>query len=1467
MFGFGKKKSQEGTEEQLHETMNFGGFGGLKKRSSPGTTEQATRSGSVDNSLLDEVEKYDEKIFVGGQTILAQFRKDTEAGRTHAPKDFFKSVVNNKNEYEPEVQVISAYLFYHWYEEAIENKCKNLKNLLEVTKKLKAFLEGRENTAVLKDFSGYLMVALAVNMIGFLSKENPAKKEELQKAMLSVAALCEAFLKREDSSTHTEQTVSSSSSTNGKPFENELKQNGLTVEQVIEHRDEEDALAFHKKDPNTFSQVANYFYEILLKFKDNLKQDKKFDLDLDASIPLNMLKASSVFSKDTAASYITSTFDVAAFVLNRMAVKDLDGNKLLPLHKFTTGLSSAIENSCNKVLGIETKQQVSEKKIDEQSKPEDKRDLKQLSEAFQNNPNIPDDLKKGLKDITSFFSGETPLLEMQFNSMIEDFTNDQMKEKYLQLIGGNMLDKAVDSLGLQEYYPEVQETKQELKNADAYLDFYVMGVVACMFSEDKEIALKKFAEKMGDANFNDVAAMLFGIVSGAQVKTKKGETGNHALLFELVKQYLPAKKNQIKSELAEGFKERGIDIPDSALEMFAQASETLGVKRQAELAEEMKEWGNPSNAEQPKQEVKEAPKPGFFDDKPKKTEYKSHPTYDEAARKTVEVFKQVAEELVRNVRKALANGGNVENVFKFYCYEHVIRYHLQSAAFAQFPMMESMLYHCQQINRPELHLVEFVTLAHWKPLLEIAYEELYAPILNEQVKSLEDQNKVVQNFQRIARNVVSGMKDNSEYRNMTDEEIIVDFLEVIPFYQVLFLMSPLSDSREKLSPLITEGTDYLLKQSGKYNKTWVTTSLMFAYENVMDMRKFGKGIGLDQFPNQGPNIALLMLFFFHQINMNVNFNDNGAVSGTEPRYPLEEIPEIEPVKENMMVAMVGSHIFEELVPDLESSKSTEKKVESVEQADEVPAENEGGKFSALFNYLEKNKDDIAFRQSIKSLKEGPVKEKLIEFLEAGALKGAIEGLELEEYFPNPEKTEAELKSDDKYIDFFVIGAVATATENKELALKKFSEKMENASNTEIAAMLMGVSSMATGLVGHGKTSHHTDLFELAQKHLGKTSSKSVEPTEEEKSDIETLIGITKKVPNTKEMYLHAIENNVHEKIIATSSGIEDQFANMDVASYLRTDPKCLEAFYIGFSLCAAANDNKTEEQAIDYFKKHVEKASNIELVATEIGVYLVSQIGDKEGIPTLMKKLVPILMDKYQENGKSESSEPHSSTNEIMGKLATLTNALLESGIGDEEDRAKLRKNLEELKGAGFTPGEIPLSDEESGFSPEKTKEIKSKMLPWFKNSGVEIDDDVLALSIVISKIKEAEKKGYRDPRDAVEHYSRASVFKELYPTEFGQAVFYATFAVANTIHNEDIGADMIDGYINILNWVIQQKERAKLGFYIFIISPVVEMTAEAKNGVEELKDKFNDIMEDFQLKLVAWSKEEHVDPEIMRIQ
>lgn len=359
-------------------------------------------------------------------------------------------------------------------------------------------------------------------------------------------------------------------SPNGKPFENAIKQSGRTVEQVIKEQEEDISPDFYQKDPNTFSLVANYFYEVLIKVKSNLKQGKEFEVDLDGNIPMNMLKSSTAFSKDTATSYITSTFALVAAIFISLDTRDIKDEERFSLLQLTKGVFGAIENFCNKEFGTETKQQTSEKN------GEDKKDLKQLSEALQNNPNIPDDLKKGLKDIASLFSGETPLAEIQFKNAIESLTDDQTKGKYLETIEGNIFTATFSSDYFKEYYPNVNALKAELKNVDKYIEFYAYGIYANAYSEDREFALTKFSTKLAEADNSEIAAMVFGVACSAIVQNRAGKESIHAQIFTIASQYLAHQeksKAETKASFAQGFKERGIEVSDSTLNMVSQFAE------------------------------------------------------------------------------------------------------------------------------------------------------------------------------------------------------------------------------------------------------------------------------------------------------------------------------------------------------------------------------------------------------------------------------------------------------------------------------------------------------------------------------------------------------------------------------------------------------------------------------------------------------------------------------------------------------------------------------------------------------------------------------------------------------------------------------------------------------------------------------------------------------------------------------
>lgn len=293
--------------------------------------------------------------------------------------------------------------------------------------------------------------------------------------------------------------------------------------------------------------------------------------------------------------------------------------------------------------------------------------------------------------------------------------------------------------------------------------------------------------------------------------------------------------------------------------------------------------------------------------------YELHAEFDEQAKGLALYFKKLAEFIVENSRDA-ANGKtgvSLEAVFKHVCYRELIRVHLKSCLYLQYPLMESVLYHCEKLNRPDLHLVELVTLAHWKPLLSLAYQELYVPILDGRIDTVMGQKDALASFQSKHR-FAYGTIDPNVVKKMSDEQIMVNFLKTIPVYQAPFLTMPFTLGGDELSPLITHGAEFF-NYMPDYRKTWVTTALKFAYALIRDMRSLGRGVGLDQFPNQGPSFALLMLLFFHQINMDVD----PARGAQTQRYPAETIPDVEPVKENLMAANAGGHIFENLVPSVQ----------------------------------------------------------------------------------------------------------------------------------------------------------------------------------------------------------------------------------------------------------------------------------------------------------------------------------------------------------------------------------------------------------------------------------------------------------------------------------------------------------------------------------------------------------------------
>ena len=194
------------------------------------------------------------------------------------------------------------------------------------------------------------------------------------------------------------------------------------------------------------------------------------------------------------------------------------------------------------------------------------------------------------------FTGETSIAEMQFKGAIESLTGDQMKAKYLETLEGNIFTATFENKQFKEFYPDVNALKAELKNVDRYIEFYAYGIFANTYTDDRDFALTKFSAKLGEADHTEIAAMVFGTAMSAVVQHRAGKESIHHSIFSLVAQFLEYKKKEkaeTKAQFAEGFKERGIEVSDSILDMVSNFAEEYGRNKVKE-----------ASSEQPEQEVK-----------------------------------------------------------------------------------------------------------------------------------------------------------------------------------------------------------------------------------------------------------------------------------------------------------------------------------------------------------------------------------------------------------------------------------------------------------------------------------------------------------------------------------------------------------------------------------------------------------------------------------------------------------------------------------------------------------------------------------------------------------------------------------------------------------------------------------------------------------------------------------------------
>lgn len=205
-------------------------------------------------------------------------------------------------------------------------------------------------------------------------------------------------------------------------------------------------------------------------------------------------------------------------------------------------------------------------------------------------------------------------------------------------------------------------------------------------------------------------------------------------------------------------------------------------------------------------------------------------------------------------------------------------------------------------------------MADLKPLLAYALDKLIVPIANGsdplatahaftinmpswiKVKSIDPNQWQVEDL------------DNADY---SDAGILDNFNKTSRFFQSGFFAA-FTESKH-LSAFINDPDDGLSLIDANYRNTWVSTNLTHALKSV---RRLGfNSFNLEQYPNQGLNIAVLFLFCMHQINNDIITKDTGdtiLVQSYEKRYDYKIIAAY-PKESQMMASQSGAYIFEKLI--------------------------------------------------------------------------------------------------------------------------------------------------------------------------------------------------------------------------------------------------------------------------------------------------------------------------------------------------------------------------------------------------------------------------------------------------------------------------------------------------------------------------------------------------------------------------
>lgn len=334
MFG---KKPEKATQD---EVMDLIGSKRTTTKADTGKTQQQSiqdynnqvQANKQGNAIADQVAQFSEQIKAGANALLGQVHQDSESNGNPAPKGFFRQI-SSKNGYDPEIKVITAYLFKHWHEQAGNMVQGNdIDPLIEACVELKKYIEAQQQAHILKEFTGYYLTALVVNYAMFLTKDFPAKRDMVLEKLLAVEKLCKKLMHIPVAEPR-QQTTATKAPAQGNPldsiFVSSVKNFGTSIEQVMHDMKEHEAQHFYAQDKATFIKLANYCYLILLNLKMAMNAGKEVEFNFDAHEALEILKASPSFKEVEAADFSMAVLNVVFSVFLRWDTQDLTAQQRL----------------------------------------------------------------------------------------------------------------------------------------------------------------------------------------------------------------------------------------------------------------------------------------------------------------------------------------------------------------------------------------------------------------------------------------------------------------------------------------------------------------------------------------------------------------------------------------------------------------------------------------------------------------------------------------------------------------------------------------------------------------------------------------------------------------------------------------------------------------------------------------------------------------------------------------------------------------------------------------------------------------------------------------------------------------------------------------------------------------------------------------------------------------------------------